>query len=140
MTKQANTNGAAGVVTNVGLRSAIAMYEQIEHAIMFRIAAAALKGGDQIASIRDQAEASSINPNTVAKAYRDLEVMGLIYTRRGKGVYVAQGAKEIADKKTGEYLDKKLAEAAREAREAGWELSDVDAVVADAWKSKSPVY
>ena len=41
--------------------------------------------------MRELSERLGVNPNTVAKAYRDLEVMGLLYTRRGMGVFINKG-------------------------------------------------
>ena len=57
----------------------------------FSIASGKLKDGDQLPSVRELSEWLDANPNTVAKAYRDLEIMGLVYTHRGMGVYINKG-------------------------------------------------
>jgi len=46
--------------------------------------------GDQLPSVRELSERLNVNPNTVAKAYRDLELMGLVAPRRGVGVRVTE--------------------------------------------------
>ena len=61
------------------------LIEQVKHAIDL----GALRPGDQLPAIRRVAEDLVINPNTVAKAYRDLEHAGLIELRQGAGAFVA---------------------------------------------------
>jgi GntR family transcriptional regulator len=61
------------------------LIEQVKHAIDV----GALRPGDQLPAIRRVAEELVINPNTVAKAYRDLEHTGLIELRQGAGAFVA---------------------------------------------------
>jgi GntR family transcriptional regulator len=69
----------------------VAVYQQIENHVQFAIASGKLKDGDQLPSVRILSERLGVNPNTVAKAYRDLEVMGLLFTRRGMGVFIKNG-------------------------------------------------
>ena len=76
------------MLESVDLRSHVAVYQQIENHVQFAIASGKLKGGDKLPSVRILSERLQINPNTVAKAYRDLEVMGLLFTRRGLGVFI----------------------------------------------------
>ncbi len=74
------------MMENINIYSDVAVYEQIENHVQFAIASGRLKSGDQLPTVRALSEKLDINPNTVAKAYRDLEVMGLLYARRGMGV------------------------------------------------------
>jgi DNA-binding transcriptional regulator YhcF (GntR family) len=60
--------------------------EQVKHAIEI----GALRAGDQLPGIRPLAEELVINPNTVAKAYRELEHAGVLELRHGSGAFVAQ--------------------------------------------------
>ena len=79
------------MITSIDIMSRVAVYVQIEKHVQFDIASGRLKSGDQLPSVRDLSERLGINPNTVAKAYRDLEVMELLFTRRGMGVFVRNG-------------------------------------------------
>jgi GntR family transcriptional regulator len=63
--------------------------EQVKHAIE----TGALRPGEQLPGIRPLAEELVINPNTVAKAYRELQHEGVIELRHGAGAFVAAGAK-----------------------------------------------
>jgi len=76
------------MIPSIDIRSSVAVYVQIENQVQFEIASGRLKAGDQLPSVRELSERLQVNPNTVAKSYRDLEVMGLLYTRRGMGVFV----------------------------------------------------
>ncbi len=66
------------------------IYLQIVRQFQYLIATGTLKEDDELPPVRTLAQQLLINPNTVVKAYRELESMGLIYTRPGAGTYVAQ--------------------------------------------------
>ena len=76
--------------------SFVPLYEQVKTGLRREIALGALKPGAALPSIRDLAARLLINPNTVARIYRDLEKEGLLETRRGSGTYVAQTALALA--------------------------------------------
>lgn len=65
------------------------IYIQIVRQFKYLIAMGSLKAGDELPPVRVLAQQLLINPNTVAKAYKELENEGLIYTRPGSGTYVA---------------------------------------------------
>ncbi len=65
------------------------IYMQIVRQFKYLIATGMLKEGDELPTVRALAQQLLINPSTVAKAYRELETEGLIYTRTGAGTYVA---------------------------------------------------
>lgn len=69
---------------------------QIVEGILDAIARGALGAGAQLPTVRGLAEQVVVNPNTVAKAYRDLEALGVVEGRHGSGVFVAAGGVEIA--------------------------------------------
>ena len=66
-----------------------ALYEQIVERVESLIAADVLHSGDQLPSVRALAVELSINPNTIQRAYVELERQGYIYTVKGKGSFVA---------------------------------------------------
>lgn len=69
--------------------SGIPVYKQIIHHVQAAIAAGRLGQGDQLPTIRALHEKLGVNPNTVAKAYRDLQHLGIITAEHGSGCYVA---------------------------------------------------
>ncbi|MFC2165473.1 GntR family transcriptional regulator [Acidobacteriota bacterium] len=69
--------------------SFVPIYEQVKNQIKRQIGLGICKSNQMLPSIRDMATELLINPNTVARAYRELEREGFIYTRKGKGCFVA---------------------------------------------------
>jgi GntR family transcriptional regulator len=67
---------------------------QIERAVRFAVASGALREGDRLPSVRALAVDALVNPNTVGKAWRELEREGVLESRPGDGVFVARGARE----------------------------------------------
>src|SRR3954470_11421069 len=80
---------------SVGVPIYLQLMEQVKHAIE----TGALQPGDQLPGIRPLAEQLVMNPNTVAKAYRELEHEGVIDLRHGAGAFVAEQprARKVAD-------------------------------------------
>ena len=70
--------------------SGVPIYKQIVQLLSGKILSGMLATGEKIPSIRDVTAELNVNPNTVAKAYRELELAGLIETRRGMGCFVAE--------------------------------------------------
>jgi len=66
------------------------LYEQIAHRIRVEIAAARLPKGARLPSVRDLAASLRVTPNTVMRAYAELEQDGLLETFRGQGTFVAR--------------------------------------------------
>src|SRR5687768_9588081 len=73
--------------------SGVAIYVQLMEQVRHAIETGALKAGDQLPPIRKVAEELVINPNTVAKAYRELEHEGVIELRHGAGAFVAANSR-----------------------------------------------
>ena len=83
--------------TRPNLASGVPIYLQLMQQVRYAIETAALRGGDQLPGIRALAEALVINPNTVAKAYRELEREGTLELRHGAGAFVATRAVDAVD-------------------------------------------
>lgn len=75
--------------------SPIPMYLQLIDQIRHDIAAGRLRPGDELPSVRALASHHLINPNTVARAYLELERQGLLTKRRGAGTYIAENAQSF---------------------------------------------
>src|SRR5215468_11879370 len=70
------------------------IYAQLERALRAAIAAGRLRPGDQLPTVRELAVDLSVNANTVARVYAELERAGVLETRRGVGSFVAAGRLE----------------------------------------------
>ena len=66
------------------------MYRQIIDQVLGGIAAGTLRAGNQLPTVRQVAVDLSINPNTVVRAYRELEIRGVLETQQGTGTFISQ--------------------------------------------------
>lgn len=80
------------MIFNVDPRNGLAIYEQVVRQVKFAIASGALRSGEFVPSVRELARDLAINPNTVARAYRELQDDGVLKAVRGTGLSVAAGA------------------------------------------------
>ena len=76
----------------IDFRSGIPAYKQIVNRIQAAVADGRLSEGDQLPTVRALHQKLGVNPNTVAKAYRELELGGHITTQQGSGCYIAPPA------------------------------------------------
>lgn len=100
----------------INTSSFMPMYEQINTQFKNKIALGILKPNDPLPSIRDLATELLINPNTVARAYRELEREGFISTRRGKGCYVSGVSSALLKQERAAILNRIFDEAIQEVR------------------------
>ncbi|HTX58916.1 MAG TPA: GntR family transcriptional regulator [Verrucomicrobiae bacterium] len=110
-------------------RSGIPVYLQLRDQILHAIARGTLRGGDRLPTVREVAVALAVNPNTVNRAYLELEREGVLAAQRGRGTFVAERARgEARPHKV------KLAEAAErfvaQARALGFDGAEIERAVA----------
>ncbi len=105
-----------------GIPAYLQLVRQVEHAIRL----GRLRAGDQLPSVRDVVAVLGINPNTVAKAYREMESRHLVDTRQGRGTFLAAADAGPAVIPAG--LARDLAEWITRARSAGMARDDIAAV------------
>ncbi len=75
-----------------GVPTYLQLVHQVEHALRLGY----LKPGDQLPKVRDVVASLAINPNTVSKAYRELETKGLLVGRPGQGTFISATLKQVA--------------------------------------------
>lgn len=96
----------------------LAIYDQIIRQVKFAIAGEALKSGELIPSVRELARELTINPNTVARAYRGLQDEGILEAVRGQGLAVASGAKERCETERTRLIRDRLRQVLEEAKQS----------------------
>lgn len=131
---------AAPIEFTVDVRNEIAVYRQIENQVMFAIAAGTYQSGDSLPSVREMAAMTGVNANTVTKAYRDLELMQIIVTRRGVGVQVAPQAAKACRSNTLDMVRRHLRMSVGEGLASGMTDKEVKAAVQEALSDKVPAY
>lgn len=85
---------------SIDSRSAVPVYEQLKRQIIIYIVSGVLDDGEKLPSIRELSSAILINPNTVAKTYRQLETDGFVTSRKGLGVFISAGGRELQSNRT----------------------------------------
>lgn len=105
-------------------RSSTPIYEQIELGIKELILKGALKPNDKLPSVREMAGILTINPNTISKAYGELEREGIIETLRGRGTFVTDSYKGRVDEKKMESIGLELRKLILEANYSGLTKED----------------
>ncbi len=95
--------------------SPVPIYEQIVAQVTFAVASGALRPGDFIPSVRDLANELVVNPNTVARAFTELERKGVVEARRGRGMVVAGEAAAQCQKQRLQIVRERIRAALREA-------------------------
>lgn len=81
----------------IDLKSGVPFYRQIIDQVLTAIASGALVPGNQLPTVRQLAVDLSINPNTVVRAYRELEIRGILSTQQGSGTFIASGQEMRGD-------------------------------------------
>ncbi len=114
------------------------IYEQIVAQVVYAVAEGTLAAGELIPSVRDLAEKLLVNPNTVARAYQELERQGFVAARRGMGMEVAPTAPEQCRLKRRELAGKHLQSALDEVLGSGMALDDVKSLVDHLLKNGGP--
>ncbi len=94
----------------------LAIYDQVVRQVKFAVASGAVRAGEFIPSVRELARELAINPNTVSRAYRQLQDEGVLETVRGTGLAVAKGAAQACRKQRLELIGQRIREALREAK------------------------
>ena len=77
--------------------SGVPAYRQIIDQVTGGLATGLLKTGDQLPTVRQLAVDLAINPNTVVRAYRELEIRGILETQQGTGTFIREGALKSGD-------------------------------------------
>jgi len=106
--------------------------EQIADHVRFAVAAGRLHPGDRLPSVRKLAVSAQVNPNTVSRAYRELEREGTVETRPGAGCYIAAAGLMSCRALRDRIVSDRIGRAVREARDAGLNTLEIEAFVADA--------
>ena len=107
-----------------GVPTYMQLVQQVRHAVQYAI----LRPGDQLPTAREVVEDLAINPNTVLKAYRELERQGFVHGRPGAGTFVATDAPEPLERAVQTPLRRALDRWLEGAKEAGLDRDSVAAL------------
>ncbi|MDR2615073.1 MAG: GntR family transcriptional regulator [Oscillospiraceae bacterium] len=116
------------------LRSRKAIYEQVTDNLRDLMLADVLPPGSKLPSVRELAESLTINPNTVQKAYRELENRGYVYSTPGLGTFVSTPEQRAPDPRLRAEAEAALRRAVPELRRAGVGAEEIRAIFEEVLK------
>lgn len=114
-------------------RSGVPAYRQVVDQVRQALRLGQLRPGDRLPTVRDVVKQIAINPNTVHRAYRDLEAQGLTEGRPGSGTFIRRSLSKVPDEQP--LLQRQLERWMRSARAAGLGDEAIAALVAEATES-----
>ena len=107
------------------LHSGVPVYRQIIDQVRGGIASGQLAQGDQLPTVRQLAVDLAINPNTVVRAYRELELGGLLETQQGTGTFISTQKLKRSDAERERQLAQIVADCVSRAGAAGFTIDDL---------------
>jgi GntR family transcriptional regulator len=107
------------------MASGVPVYRQIMDQVMGGIASGALAPGDQLPTVRQLAVDLTVNPNTVVRAYRELELRGVLDTQHGTGTFITQRKLKRSDVDRQRQLNHLVADFVARAGAAGFSLNEL---------------
>ena len=109
---------AAKLFFDINTSNGVPVYEQVARQIVSAIASGGLDAGQMVPSVREMAKELAINPNTVSRAYRQLQDNEVLETVRGSGIAVAKGAKAKCKSMRSKAISQRIAHVIVEARQS----------------------
>lgn len=112
-------------VFRLDAHSGVPVYRQLIDQVQAGIASGMLNAGEQLPTVRQVAVDLAINPNTVSRAYREMEIRGLLDTQQGTGTFVADRRVEFSKDERERQLGQLTSEFVSRAGAAGFTLKQV---------------
>ena len=113
------------MIISIDPKSGVPLYRQIIESVQFAIARGDLGPGDRLPTVRQLAVDLQVNPNTVIRAYREMELGGVLDTQQGSGTFVTDERPQIDALERRRMLDQILTELLARASGYGFTLDEV---------------
>ncbi len=92
----------------INTKDGVPIYRQIANQIRYMVASKLLQPGEEVSPVRTLALALNVTPNTVVKAYDELEAAGVIFKRRGAGTYISDEQSPLADRERRRIIEARI--------------------------------
>jgi len=129
--QEKHPNSPAPFRFSLDLRSGVPVYRQIIDQVQAGVATGALAAGHQLPTVRQLAVDLAINPNTVLRAYREMEIRGVLETQQGTGTFISYRQPKPDDAERQRQLDQLVTEFVARVGAAGFTLQDVTELLFD---------
>ncbi|MCZ6855309.1 MAG: GntR family transcriptional regulator [Gammaproteobacteria bacterium] len=109
----------------ISVADGVPIYRQIVNQIRYMVASGLLQTGEEVPPIRALALQLNVTPNTVVKAYGELEKVGIVHKRRGAGTYISARGSPLANRERKRILAKRIDAMLAEAHQLDFDVEDV---------------
>lgn len=126
------------MLIHISASDGVPIYLQVVNQIKYLVAAGRLTAGEELPPIRALAEQLLVNPNTIARAYRELEAAGIVEKRRTAGTYVSDQGSPLARRERVKILTDRIDALVAEAMQMNIILDDVIKLVQQRYAALQP--
>ena len=109
----------------INLTDGVPIYRQIVNQVKYLVASGLLRPGEELAPIRTLALQLKVTPNTIVKAYDELEISGVVHKRRGSGTFVSEERPKLAILERRRILERRIDALLAEAHQLNFTVEDV---------------
>jgi len=113
----------------INLADGVPIYRQIVNQIKYLVASGLIRPGEELPPIRTLALQLKVTPNTIVKAYGELEVSGVVHSRRGAGTYVSEGRQQMARRERLRIIEQRVDALLAEAHQLNFTVDDILRIV-----------
>ena len=110
---------------SINLTDGVAIYRQIANQVKYLVASGLLKPGEELPPIRTLALQLKVTPNTIVKAYGELEIAGVIHKRQGSGTFVSDARPQLAMRERRRVIEQRIDAVLAEAHQLNFTTDDV---------------
>jgi|TARA_B110000914_G_scaffold159625_1_gene140430 GntR family transcriptional regulator len=115
----------------INTKDGVPIYRQIANQIRYMVASNLLQPGEEISPVRTLALALNVTPNTVVKAYDELQAAGVIFKRRGAGTYISDEQSPLADRERRRIIKARIDALLAEAHQLDFSAQDLLELIRD---------
>ena len=109
----------------ISVTDGVPIYRQIINQVKYLVASGLLNPGEELPPIRTLALQLKVTPNTIVKAYGDLESLGVVHKRRGSGTFVSEGRPQLAIRERRRVIEQRIDALLAEAHQLNFTVDDI---------------
>jgi GntR family transcriptional regulator len=109
----------------ISVTDGVPIYRQIVNQVKYLVASGLLRPGEELPPIRTLALQLRVTPNTIVKAYDELEISGVVHKRRGSGTFVSEGRRQLALRERRRIIEERIDGLLAEAHQLNFTTDDI---------------
>ena len=109
----------------ITLHDGVPIYRQIVNQVKYLVASGLLRPGEELPPIRTLALQLKVTPNTIVKAYEELEISGVIHKRRGSGTFVSEARQQLALRERRRIIEQRIDALLAEGHQLNFDADDI---------------